>query len=86
MNDLANAKELISAIHIIWQQIAYDCGEPDDNECAVELCVDAGRLEPVMGFLPDSSNAHLEFRGLVDAFGYHRTLQILAADSRLQLV
>jgi hypothetical protein len=42
---IESSKELIAAIHIIWQQIAYDCGEPDDNECAVELCVDAGRLD-----------------------------------------
>ena len=39
------SKQLIADIQTVWQAIAPDCQEfCEDNESAVEMCIDANRL------------------------------------------
>jgi len=75
------SKETLNAIAITWDYIAADAYEmcEDDNEIAVEMTIDAGRLK--MNNYADAQN---EVRSLINAHGYAPVLA--AISKKLQLL
>lgn len=77
---------LVNAILSIWRAIAPDLGEVDDNETAIQLCLDADRLNPCMGFIDDKGEAEQVHADLKVVHGYFPLLKALAVHPDLQLV
>ena len=63
------------AVYTVWDSIGYDAEElcDGDNECAVEMCIDAGRLTM---FANDA--AEVVLRNAIDAHGYKAVLKALS--------
>lgn len=77
--------DLVRSVLKVWAQIGFDCeADCEDNECAIEQCIDADRLHPDMGFLEDGGAAQRELRTLIATHGYPSVLRALA--QRLTLV
>lgn len=75
------SRALMVAINTSWQQIGNDVlpyMDDPNNEAAVEMSIDAGRLKEV------DPDAYAEFTALLTEHGYHNTLALLA--KRVQLV
>lgn len=72
---------LIEALQRIWQSIGPDViGMVDDNECAIEVCYDASRLEQEDAF------AYKQFQVLNICYGLNNVRTALAAHPQLQFV
>lgn len=68
------SKQLIADIQTVWQAIAHDCLEfCEDNESAIEMCIDANRLAT---FANKSSDD--EIQQLCKEFGYQTVLRQLS--------
>lgn len=66
-----------AAVNKAWQQIAWDVMELcEDNEQAVEMCIDADRLL----LNGEDQVAHAAVKMAVQQNGYHKTLKYLAAN------
>lgn len=73
------SKQLISDIQVVWQAIAPDCAEfCEDNESAVEMCIDANRLAT---FANKSSDD--EVQKLSANYGYSTVLKALCNEITL---
>lgn len=68
---------LQTAVYRIWQQIAPDLNEVESNEEAIEVCLDADRLDPRSGF-STSLRAYNEYHELVAAHGLQKVREALA--------
>jgi hypothetical protein len=77
---------LLAAIQTVWQQIAPDIvwfpDEPD-NEAALEMCLDADRLDPRSGH-QDDAEAHAEYRRMIADYGWREVVVALAKHPQLQ--
>ena len=68
------SKQLISDVQVVWQAISPDVVEfCEDNESAIEMCIDANRLST---FANKSSDD--EIQSLCKEFGYHTFLRQLS--------
>ena len=66
--------QLIKDVQIVWQAIASDAAEfCEDNESAIEMCIDANRLAT---FANKSSDD--EIQQLCKEFGYQTVLRQLS--------
>jgi hypothetical protein len=67
--------DLKGPVYMVWDSIGYDAEElcDGDNECAVEMCIDANRLTM---FANDAAEQVL--RTAVDTHGYKAVLQALS--------
>ena len=77
MDIKAVVKDLTKPIHAVWDQIAPDAEEmcDGDNECAVEMCIDADRL-----LLTGNDAAQLVLRTAIAEHGYVSVLSALSAE------
>lgn len=75
----AEYARLKQAIEDTWQQIAHDLGDVEDNEEAIECCIDANRL-----MLNGNSEASDKLvRAIASAGGYRTLKRRLLADIKL---
>ena len=65
--------ELRAPIWVCWNYIASDC-EVDDNECAIELCIDANRLTTCA----EAPEAEALVSELIKEHGYNKVLKFLS--------
>lgn len=65
------------AIYAVWNDIAYDISVGDNDE-AVEVCIDAKRLDYF-----GHPEAQTEVSALIDKHGYTETLEMLAKEVTL---
>ena len=72
--------DLKGAVYMVWDSIGYDAEElcDGDNECAVEMCIDAGRLTM---FANDA--AEVVLRNAIDTHGYMSVLKALSKEINL---
>jgi hypothetical protein len=65
------------AVYKVWYVIGYDAEElcDGDNECAVEMCIDAGRLST---FADDADECAL--REAIETHGYTAVLEALSKE------
>ena len=66
------SQSLSAAVYRVWQQIGFDMPEDTDNECAVEVCLDADRL---VSFGEAAADA--EYRSMIAQYGYPVTFAAL---------
>ena len=71
---------LSHAIFLAYSAIGFDI-EPEDNEEAIELSIDADRLITFGG--PEGEDAQTELRNLIVAHGYPSVLTALANEIQL---
>ena len=67
--------DLKGPVYMVWDSIGYDAEElcDGDNECAVEMCIDAGRLTM---FANDA--AEVVLRNAIDTHGSMNVLNALS--------
>jgi hypothetical protein len=75
----AFSEALVDAIGQVWQAISPDCGA-DDNECAIEMCIDR------LGGDDHHNEAYARWWALRKRYDYPVLLKALAAHPRLQFV
>ncbi len=68
------SKQLIADVQTVWQAIAQDATEfCEDNESAIEMCIDANRLAIFANEMSD-----VEIKRLSKEFGYQTVLRQLS--------
>lgn len=76
MLNIKPSPNLTRAIHQVWQDISPDCeGIGNDNECAIEMCIDADRLV----FTAGNQAAQDELTALIQAHDYAAVLESLSS-------
>jgi len=81
--DLGLVEQVIVSV---WGQIAYDLGDVDDNEQAIECCIDADRLVEFNQSgrsRTQARNVDGLVKGLVAKHGYLPVLKYLSKNIRL---
>jgi len=76
MDMKAVVKDLTNPIYAVWDQIAPDAEDfcDGDNECAVEMCIDADRL-----LMTGNDAAQLVLRTAIAQHGYTSVLKALSS-------
>lgn len=70
-----NLTPLVKAIYQVWDQIGPDALEfVEDNEEAIEMCLDANRLE----YYSNNQEAIRLYNFLTSNYGYDKTLSMLS--------
>ena len=67
--------DLKGPVYMVWDSIGYDAEEfcDGDNECAVEMCIDANRLT-----MYANDAAEVVLRNAIDTHGYKSVLKALS--------
>ena len=77
--DNAVVDQLRHPIWLVWNYIGSDCIDSvDDNECAIEMCIDADRLTTCA----DAPEADKLVGELVREHGYNKVLKFLSNNFR----